>query len=355
MSCLEEFINSLGALLCPKLLHSIYLSILLGVFTMLETKQSNKDVWWIAFGAALWGLDGVFIVSLLNHISSSQIVWLEHLLLFLFSAPVLYWKREELKRLNKGDWFAALFIGWGGSAIASVLFTAGFTYGNPNVVLILQKLQPIFVVLLAAWLLGERVRKTFWPIFMAALFGAYLLTFGFHIPNNQGGTDRLIGSLFAIGAAVLWGGSTVMGKRLVSKLSFTTMAALRFGLALPLLTIIVLAKAPDWHSLGLALSIAPVWGNLLYQTIVPSLISMLLYYRGLNNVRASYATIAELAFPATGILVNWLILHQTIDIGQWIGFAIVWLAVLQLSRMQGESAPPIFSSSNSDKAMSSAK
>lgn len=323
---------------------------------MLETKQSiNKGVWWIALGAALWGLDGVFIVSLLNHITSSQIVWLEHLLLFFFAAPVLYWKREELKRLNKGDWFAALFIGWGGSAIASILFTAAFTYGNPNVVLILQKLQPIFVVLLAAWLLTERVRKAFWPIFVAALFGAYLLTFGFHIPNAEGGTDKLIGSLFAIGAAVLWGGSTVMGKRLVSKLSFTTMAALRFGLALPLLTIIVLAKNPDWQSLGQALTFAPVWGNILYQTIVPSLISLLLYYRGLNTVRASYATIAELAFPATGILVNWLFLHQTIGISQWVGFAIVWLAVLQLSRIQGEAEVPIHRAPNSAGAVSSAK
>jgi len=56
---------------------------------------------------------------------------------------------------------------------------------------------------------------------------------------------------------------------------------------------------------------------------VTSLLSLLFYYRGLNGVRASHATIAELAFPATGLLVNWLILHQTIDLGQWLGFALV--------------------------------
>ena len=42
--------------------------------------------------------------------------------------------------------------------------------------------------------------------------------------------------------------------------------------------------------------------------------------------------ISELAFPATGLLLNWLILHQTIDFVQWIGFAIIWMAVLHLSR-----------------------
>lgn len=300
---------------------------------MLQQKQqSNKGVWSIALGAALWGLDGVFIVALLKHMTSSQIVWLEHLLLFLFAAPVLLWKRHELKQLNLGDWLAVLFIGWGGSAVASILFTAGFTYGNPNVVLLLQKLQPIFVIFLASWMLKERMGKDFYLLLVTALIGAYLLTFGLSAPATGVNSTQLIGSLFAIGAAALWGGSTVMGKRLVSKLSFTTLTALRFFVALPLLTVIVFVKNPDWSNMAQSLSLAPVWGNLLYQTIVPSLFSLLIYYRGLNGVKASYATIAELAFPATGLLVNWLILHQTISLSQWVGFAIVWISVLMLSR-----------------------
>jgi len=127
-----------------------------------------------------------------------------------------------------------------------------------------------------------------------------------------------------------------MGKRLVGKVSFITVAALRFAVALPLLTLIILVQQPNWHSLGQALSLAPVWANLLFQTIVPGLLSLLMYYRGLNGVKASHATIAELAFPATGLLLNWLILHQTIDLGQWIGFAIIWTAVLHLSRLRSE-------------------
>lgn len=305
-------------------------------FKLVQKKQaSHMGIWWIALGAAMWGLDGVFIVTLLNYVTSSQIVWIEHILLLFFATPVLIWKRHELKCLNLGDWLAVLFIGWGGSALASILFTAGFTYGNPNVVLILQKVQPVFTVLLAAWILRERMVKAFWMMLVVVLIGAYLLTFGLHIPTT-GSSTQLIGSLFAIGAAALWGGSTVMGKRLVGKVSFTTVTALRFAVALPLLTLILLVQHPNWHNLSQALGLAPVWANLLFQTIVPSLVSLLLYYRGLNGVKASHATIAELAFPATGLLLNWLILHQTIDLGQWIGFAIIWIAVLHLSRLRNE-------------------
>ncbi|MCL6453781.1 MAG: DMT family transporter [Alicyclobacillus sp.] len=284
----------------------------------------------------MWGLDGVFIVALLHHFTSSQIVFLEHALLFFFAAPTLLWKWRELRRLNVGDWLAVLFVAWGGSALASILFTAGFTYGNANVVLVMQKMQPLFAVLLAAWLLKERVPRGYWILLPAALVGAYLLTFGFHTPFSQSRHGAFVGALFALSAAALWGGSTVMGKRVVSKVSFPTMTALRFACALPLLLMIVLVEHPDWSGMGRAFILLPVWLNLLFQTLVPSLISLLVYYWGLDGVRASYATIAELAFPATGLLLNWLVLHQTIRFGQWVGFAVIWLAVLQLSRLPAD-------------------
>jgi len=198
--------------------------------------------------------------------------------------------------------------------------------------------------------------KNYWKLLIAALIGAYLLTFGLHIPSTAGSTAQLIGSLFAIGAAALWGGSTVMGKHLAGKVSFTTLTALRFAVALPLLTVLVLAQHPNWQIIAKALSLAPVWANLLFQTLVPSLVSLLLYYHGLDGVKASHATIAELAFPATGLLLNWLVLHQTIDLGQWIGFAIVWLAVLQLSRMNSKldkMAPALESSSSQQTDLAS--
>ncbi|GEO24269.1 EamA family transporter [Alicyclobacillus acidoterrestris] len=298
-----------------------------------RTRRPYLSVWLIALGAAMWGLDAVFIVALQRHMSSTQIVFLEHLLLALFSVPVLIWKRHELKRLNIGDWIAVLFIAWGGSALASILFAVGLQHGNANVVLVLQKLQPVFAVLLAASVLKERVSRGYWLLLLAALIGAYLLTFGFGPVTGIGAAGRLVGALCALGAAMLWGGSTAMGKRLVGKVSFSTVTALRFAAALPFLFVIVECERPDWASLGVALTMWPVIANLLFQTIVPSLLSLLIYYKGLNGVKASHATIAELAFPATGLLLNWLILHETITAGQWVGFAVIWLAVFQMSRL----------------------
>jgi drug/metabolite transporter (DMT)-like permease len=302
--------------------------------------RSNRahpwSIWGIALGATMWGLDAVFIVALLHHFNATEIVWLEHALLLLFAVPVLVWKWREVSRLRLRDWLAVLFIAWGGSALASILFTQAFMVGNANVILLLQKLQPLFAVLMATWILKERMRVRDGFFFGFALLGAYLLTFGFRFPlqSHHLGSGR--GALFALAAAALWGGSTVMGKHLLNQVSFVTTTALRFALAFPLLTLLVVIEHPHWVSLGQALRLWPVWANLLFQTLVPSLLSLLIYYQGLQGVRASHATLAELAFPATGLLVNYFILHQVMTFGQGVGFIVIWAAVYGLSQVKNK-------------------
>jgi drug/metabolite transporter (DMT)-like permease len=297
--------------------------------------SSARGVYLVALGAALWGLDSVFIVPLLKALTSSQIVFIEHLLLVLYAVPVLWVTRQYLKNLTIRQWGAILFIAWGGSAIASILFTRAFLYGNASAILMLQKMQPIFAVVLAQWLLRERVTRWYPAYFVVALVGAYLLTFGASLP--QGLTDiRLLGALLALGAAALWGGSTVMGRYLLAELPFETVTALRFIVALPLLFAFVWNS--DWGVMAEHSMQPLVLANLLFQALLPSLVSLLLYYRGLRQTKASYATIAELSFPATGLLVNWLVLHQGISTGQLIGFVLIWLCVAQVARQDDNTA-----------------
>jgi drug/metabolite transporter (DMT)-like permease len=305
------------------------------LFQSTLVKFSRNGVLLVAIGAALWGMDSVFIVSLLKHLSSPEIIFLEHLLLALYAVPVVWIGRKQFKQLKLRHWGALLFIGWGGSAIASILFTQAFVYGNPSVVLILQKLQPVFAVLMAQWILRERLKKSF-PFFLVfALVGTYLLTFGFTIPQHIGDV-RLIGSLLALGAAGLWGGSTVMGRLLLDDMNFETVTAARFLIALPFLFVVLLTSGSNFIAMFHNAIVPADFMNLLFQALLPSLVSLLLYYRGLSHTKASYATLAELAFPATGLLLNWLVLGQGISWGQFVGFLIVWTTVFCLAKMNVE-------------------
>ncbi|MFE5317882.1 DMT family transporter [Paenibacillus sp. NPDC056579] len=294
----------------------------------------RNGVWLVALGAALWGVDPLFRILLLKYFTSTQIVLIEHVLLLFYSVPILWLYRKSLRGLNLRHIGALLFISWGGSAIATIMFTSAFAHGDLNGVLLLQKLQPLFAILMARWILKEMLPARFFILVIVALAGTYLLTFGITFPFDGLSRFGVIGGLLSIGAAALWGGSTVMGRLLLDKMPFEAVTALRFTLALPLLFATAWVGGESWNWPAQPTEWFAVSVNMLLQAFLPGLLSLLLYYKGLSGTKASYATLAELFFPAIGVLVNWLVFQQQITVAQVAGFLLIWFMLFQLSRQQ---------------------
>jgi drug/metabolite transporter (DMT)-like permease len=74
--------------------------------------------------------------------------------------------------------------------------------------------------------------------------------------------------------------------------------------------------------------------------LIPGLLALLLYYRGLTGTRASYATLAELAFPATAVVLNWTFLGVGVSPNQVLGFVLLWGAVFVLGYLNAKSPAP---------------
>lgn len=103
-----------------------------------RTAPLRSGFWLVVLGAALWGVDPLFRIILLKSLTSSQIVLLEHVVLFLVAAPVMWRQRAELKGIRLRQAGALLVVSWGGSAIATILFTKALSSGDFNAVLLLQ-------------------------------------------------------------------------------------------------------------------------------------------------------------------------------------------------------------------------
>ncbi|WP_270165878.1 DMT family transporter [Paenibacillus sp. SYP-B4298] len=310
--------------------------------TSLFKHQAVKPAFWfVVLGAALWGVDPLFRIILLDSLTSTQIALLEHIILVLFMAPVMWKHRQELRKLRLRHLGALLFISWGGSALATIMFTKGLETGDLNAVLLLQKLQPLFAILMARWLLKESLPKSFGTLFIVAIVGTYLLTFGFKLPFTNLNDIIQVGSLMSIGAALLWGGSTVMGRYLLGAVNYETVTSLRFILALPLLLALVIGERQVWTLPGESGALALVGLNLLLQALLPGLLSLLLYYKGLSAIKASYATLAELSFPMVGVMINWIAFQQVVTVTQVAGFLMIWATLLIISRQQERNAQPL--------------
>ncbi|AZK48426.1 DMT family transporter [Paenibacillus lentus] len=302
----------------------------------LQATRSKSGFWLVVLGAALWGADPLFRIILLKSLTSAQIVLLEHIIIAFIAIPVMWKNRQELRGLGWKQAGALLFISWGGSAVATILFTMGLVNGNPNAVLLLQKLQPLFAIVLARMLLKERLPRHFSWLIILALAGTYLLTFGFTLPIGHWSEIVHVGSLLSLGAAALWGGSTVMGRLMVGQMKYETVTSLRFLLALPLLFAITWNEGAAWNIPTESGAFAAVSLNLLGQALLPGLLSLLVYYKGLTTTKASVATLAELSFPMVGVLINWIAFQEMITLAQAFGFMLIWMTLFIISRQSQE-------------------
>ena len=298
----------------------------------------------VFLAAALWATDAPFRAHLTEGLASNFIVLAEHGVSLLIALPILLLNWGQLRKLSLKEWCAVLVIGIGGSALAAVAFTESFHYVNPSVSIVLQKIQPLIAITLAAWLLGEALHKNFWTWTAVALFGAYLVSFPDLVPQTYAGetfSPNLIGAALALTAAALWGASTVFGKYVLRSIAFQTLTSLRFVIGFIFLALLNATQ----HTYPSASSITGT--DILFIVIVAltsGVFSLFLYYYGLQFTKASIATIAELGFPLAAVFVNAYFIpgnqspgaYFGLYLGQWLGTALLLFAMLMLSRVNQE-------------------
>ena len=283
---------------------------------------------WVAAGASLWGTDALLRRPLTSTLSSPQIVLSEHLILTAVLLPTCWRARGQWLGLGWLQWGAVLGIAWGGSALGTICFTEAIKIGNPTTAVFLQKTQPLFAALLARLLLKEPLGRRFWLVLAAAVLGAYFVSFGDRLRVPSLDSVQAPAAMLALAAAALWGSSTVLGRFSLNSLSFSTLTALRLITATPFLLALAWSRpVPVVTSLDPRQAI-----TLLLMALLPGLAALLIYYKGLGQTRASFAAVAELSFPATATLLNWVFLGAHVSLLQAAGFALLWVVILNLEK-----------------------
>lgn len=282
----------------------------------------------IIFAAFLWSADALLRKPLTESLPSSTIVFYEHLFGVIILLPILYKSWKQFTKLSRKEWWAVLFIGVGGSALATYFFTSAFIYTSSSVAIILQKTQPIIAIILAAIFLNEKLVKSFWFWTALALGGAYFISF----PNGLGELtfQNSKGIWYALIAAFFWGGSTVMGKIALKKLTFTALTSLRLTIALFFLLFFITTQR-GLNDLGLLA--VPDIGRILLITLFTGTGALLVYYYGLRSTKASVATIAELFFPFSAVILNWIFLGDKLIGRQIIGGLVLVGAIYMVQRV----------------------
>jgi drug/metabolite transporter (DMT)-like permease len=273
----------------------------------------------IAVAAAMWGTDPLLRKSILR-VPASTIVFGEHVVLVLLTLPLLLPALRAAWKAGPTYVAAAVVVGAGASGAATILFTQALQHSFVSAV-VMQKAQPLVAVMGAALILGERPRPRFGWFLLAGLAGLWLVNQPHPLDPSANGLRAV---LEALGAAVLWGLGTVLGRYLVRRVSFEQILALRFLFGLAASAVAVLALNAEWWA-GARAS-----GWILSLAVVTGLLALALYYYGLQRTPAVLSSLAELTNPAVLVVAG----IYAYDIGlvwsQWLGFAIIVLVVTLL-------------------------
>jgi drug/metabolite transporter (DMT)-like permease len=290
----------------------------------------------VIFAAILWSLDGLLRQSLYAA-PSFLIVTIEHLLGALIFLPVIIIKRKEIASFTKETWGSLLWVSLFGGILGTFFYTKALSYVGYidfSVVVLLQKLQPFFAILLATIILREKLTPKFLGVALLAFIGGYMITFQNLIPQLSGGGQDNIAALLAIGAAFCWGTSTVFSKQALNAGSFFLITALRLALTfiIGLIPVLYLGQFAAVSTLE-----PQQWTALLLIVFSTGSVALAIYYYGLKRIPASHATLYELAWPLSALVLDWIINKNILTLTQYLGVIILLAALILLPLVQKKS------------------
>jgi len=295
---------------------------------IVNNKASVMGALAIMLAAFLWSLDGIFVRPKFYIYPATLVVFLEHSLGFIVLSPFLILNWKKIKLLNRKDWGAIAWVCIFGGLLGTILITEAFfaaVRGDVTfaTVVILQKLQPVFALFMARLILGEKLSRRFYLWATVAIVSACFLAFGKTGLDLKGINILHSAAFFAFLAAFAFGSSTVFGKRIVNHLDFKATAVLRFGVTAVLAFLVVIFG----HNLGNIKLIDQVhWGYLFLIVFSSGALAMFIYYYGLKRITASSATICELFWPFSAVILDYFLNKNVLNITQIIASIVLLFA-----------------------------
>ncbi len=293
--------------------------------------KNNLSPLFVIIAASLWGVDGIVLRPALFSLPVPLVVFVESTIVAILLSPYFIRHLPSLKFLKTKDWLAFFLLALFGGAIGTMAITKALFYVNfvnLSVVILLQKLQPVFAIALASVFLKEKLSFRF--IFWAgiAIVGAYFMTFGTNLPDFSTGDKTTVAAIFSLLAALSFSASTVLSKRALRNVSFGMGTYLRFLFSAVIMLVIVVF-------MGDTKNIPDITATQIIVFLIIALTTggtaIFLYYYGLKRISASVATICELAFPFTAIILEYFLRGNILDVVQWIGAVILLISILKVS------------------------
>jgi drug/metabolite transporter (DMT)-like permease len=204
----------------------------------------------------------------------------------------------------------------------SLCFFGALQYAQASLVALLLYLYPVFVTILAAIFLHERLT----PVKLGALVLCSLgtaLTVG-------GGQGQPLGMALAVAAALIYSGYIVVGARLTRGVDARATATLVCVAATASFGVMAAIRAWQGEPLHWPAS-AGGWAALVAIAVCSTVVAILTFFAGLQRLGAGRASMLSTLEPVVTVLLAAMLLGETLAPAQWGGGALILAGVVWLS------------------------
>jgi drug/metabolite transporter (DMT)-like permease len=288
-----------------------------------DLAPSRRDVVFLTLAAASWGVGTVVSKRAVAEIPPFTLLAMQ-----LASSLIVLLVLMRASRLSFGGSPASLAVlGVLNPGIAYALGLAGLTYISASLSVLLWALEPMLILLLAGVFLREGITPRFIGLSLVAATG---MAFVVYDPASEGRWPGVVLTLLGIGCCAAY---TVIARKYVSSSDSTAQVVLAQQAFALVFAVVVLATIgvvggqvfpADVSIVGIGSAVAS--GVLYYAA------AYWFYLSALRRVPAALAATSFYLIPIFGVVASFLVLGDRLGAAQWIGVAVVGLAVAAIAR-----------------------
>ena len=289
---------------------------------MFASFSSPRAVVALVLAAACWGLGTVVAKRAVAEIAPITLLAIQLGTSLLLLALLMRWRGVPFR-----DPSAAPLLGRLGllnPGLAYALSLIGLVHISASLSVLLWAMEPVLILLLAGWLLHERVGVVVVALSLLAVAGMALVIY------QPGTTGSALGVLLTLGGVVCCAIYTVITRRWIRTADSTAqvvVAQQAYALTFALVGVAAVGLAGGAgaalpaNASAAGLASAGVSGVLYYG------LAYWFYLSGLRDMPASLAAASFYLIPVFGVGGGFLLLGESLSWAQWVGVAIVAAAV----------------------------
>lgn len=294
----------------------------------IEHERAVYGVLPILFAATLWGIAFFLRKTVLGDVGPVYVAAITAPIVVAFLLlSGLASTRDAISEFKQRP-VSHFFMSLTGTVLGGTLMLIGLHRIDVGIAALLEKMQPLFTIVIAYLFVGERFSRSVAPYAALSLIASYLIAVRSPFHASEAHID-ILGLLSVLGAALLWAIAAVIGKRLSDRrVSAFNIVLIRFSLAsiiTPLFFVLPVARQPlpnfTLYNVLIIISTAVIATGIGYS----------MYYIGLKRIEAGTASFLELITPVVSLALGFSFLAEQLTLSQLLAIPVLLTCVYKLS------------------------